>query len=91
MNNVASVQSRIQAFITLKFPRTKKLALNENTSLLQSGIIDSQGILEVVSFLEQAFAIQCSDDDLTPENFDSLSSLAAFVESNTSYFEAAVK
>jgi acyl carrier protein len=50
------------------------------TSLLDSGIIDSTGILELVSFLEREFGIQVQDEEIVPENFENVRSIAAFVE-----------
>jgi acyl carrier protein len=49
--------------------------------LLESGVIDSLGVLELVAFLQQEFGIAISDDDLTPENFKSIECMAQFVES----------
>jgi acyl carrier protein len=51
----------------------------DSASLLGEGIIDSMGIIELVSFVEQKFAIPVADEELLPENFDSVSSLSAFV------------
>ncbi|MGZ8197708.1 MAG: acyl carrier protein, partial [Burkholderiales bacterium] len=51
----------------------------DGVSLLDAGIIDSTGVMELVSFLEQEFGIQVDDQDLVPENLDSISALAAFV------------
>ena len=75
-----TVKSRITHFIFEKFPAARKRQLGENTSLLESGIVDSIGILEIVAFIEQTFAVTVSDDDLVPENFGSISGMAAFVE-----------
>ncbi len=49
-------------------------------SFLQSGIIDSTGMLELVAFLEQTYSLQITDDELVPENLDSLDNLCRFVE-----------
>ena len=48
-------------------------------SLLAKGIIDSTGVLELVAFLEESFAIQVADDELVPANFDSIDKLSNFV------------
>jgi acyl carrier protein len=52
---------------------------NEETSFLQSGIIDSTGILELVSFLEETYGITIQDEELIPENFDSLNNIDKFL------------
>jgi acyl carrier protein len=52
---------------------------NENTSFLESGIVDSTGMLEIISFLEERHGITVEDDELVPDNFDSLNQLDAFL------------
>lgn len=53
--------------------------LGEDDSLLQKGLIDSTGILEVVSFIEEKFGIGVEDDDLIPDNLDSIGAIAKYV------------
>jgi acyl carrier protein len=48
--------------------------------LLESGIIDSLGVLELVTFMQQEFSITANDEDLTPENFQNIECMARFVE-----------
>ncbi len=55
--------------------------LEKDTSFLNEGIIDSTGILELIMFLEEEFDIKIEDQDLTPENLDSLSNISAFIQS----------
>lgn len=52
----------------------------DDESFLGSGLIDSLGILQLVSFVEAQYGIQVADTDLTPDNFDSVARLAAYVE-----------
>jgi acyl carrier protein len=70
----------IRNFISGNFPAAKKRNLGDTDLLLQSGIIDSMGILDLVGHLETTFDISVDDDDLVPENFDSIVTIAAFVE-----------
>lgn len=51
----------------------------EDTSFLDSGIIDSTGILELVAFLEETYRIAVEDDELVPENFNSLAEISGFL------------
>jgi acyl carrier protein len=51
-----------------------------DASFLQNGIIDSTGVLELVAFLEETFAIKVEDTDLVPENLDSIAQVIAFVQ-----------
>ena len=54
--------------------------LGPDTSLIDSGIIDSTGVVEIVSFIEDTFDIELDDEDLVAENLDSISRLAKFVD-----------
>jgi acyl carrier protein len=73
--------SKIKNFLAQQFPMTKNVSNDE--PLLTSGLIDSLGILEVVSFVENEFLIVVSDEDLLPENFGSIHSLTNFVHEKT--------
>lgn len=54
-------------------------ALTDDVSFLENGIIDSTGVLELVSFIQETYAIQVQDDEIVPDHFDSLSKLSSFV------------
>ena len=58
--------------------------LTDNGSLLELGIIDSTGVLELVGFLEEKYAIQVEDADLTPDNLDSLDNLVNYMNNKKS-------
>jgi acyl carrier protein len=51
----------------------------DETSFLEEGIVDSQGVMELVLFVEDAFSIQVDDQEIIPDNFDSVSNLAAYI------------
>jgi acyl carrier protein len=53
--------------------------LSGNDSFIEKGIIDSTGVLEVVNFIESKFGITLNDDELTPENLDSISKIVRFI------------
>ena len=55
--------------------------LSNEGSLLDKGIIDSTGILELISFLEEEYAITIEDEEMIPENLDSVMNVMKFVES----------
>lgn len=80
MPELLTVESKIRNLIFEKFPLARKRQLDDRDSLLESGIVDSIGILEIVNFVEQNFALRVSDDDLVPENFASVAAIAAFVQ-----------
>jgi acyl carrier protein len=53
--------------------------LEVDTSLLDQGIIDSTGVLEVIGFIEETFGITVEDSELLPENLDSIQGIAQYV------------
>jgi len=55
-------------------------AFDGDTSLHESGILDSTGFLDVVAFIEEQFGVEISDDELDPENLGSLNRMASFIE-----------
>ncbi len=70
----------VHGFIVDNFLFGEGDQLKEDTSFLESGIIDSTGILELITFLEETYNIQIQDDELVPENLDSIISVAKFLE-----------
>jgi acyl carrier protein len=56
---------------------------SDKVSFLDSGIIDSTGVLELVTFIEETFNVVVEDDELLPENLDSVNNLANFVRRKT--------
>ncbi len=73
------LEPKIRTFITSNFYVAEPEKLGSEASLLDGGIVDSTGILEVVSFLETEFGIRVADDDMVPDNLDSIAKIAAFV------------
>jgi acyl carrier protein len=58
--------------------------LTDDASLIDSGVIDSLGIVKTISFLESTFGIKVREDELMPRNFETIDSIAAFVENKRS-------
>jgi len=56
-----------------------RVQYDDETSFLESGMVDSMGVMELVGFTNSAFGIQVEPMDITPENFDSVSRLAAYI------------
>lgn len=75
-----STEARIRGFILDQFPLARKRGIGHRDPLLGNGILDSLGILEVVAFVEREFEITVADEELVPESFESISSIARFVE-----------
>ena len=70
----------IRQFIVENFLFGEDGNLKQETSFLESGIIDSTGILELVSFLEEKFEISVADEELVPENLDSIANVVAYLQ-----------
>lgn len=56
---------------------------SDDASFLEEGIVDSQGVMELVSFIEEKFNVVVDDMDITPDNFDSVEKLAGYVRRKT--------
>lgn len=80
MMSVDTVNERVRAFLVEHFPLVRKRGLNDDESLFQNGLVDSLGVVEVVTFLEREFQITVTDEDLLPENFESIECIGDFVQ-----------
>jgi acyl carrier protein len=77
----ADIERHVRTFIEDNFLfREDRESLSDTESLLEAGLIDSTGILELVAFLEQKFQIRMADADIVPENLDSIKTIVAYVE-----------
>ena len=78
---MSDVNAKVRRFIEDNFLFREDLtALADNESLLDAGLIDSTGILELVAFLESEFQIRMADADIVPANLDSLGAIVAYVK-----------
>ena len=76
-----TIEADVRGFVTDNFLFGRKIkSLDGNDSLLEQGLIDSTGVLELVSFIENKFEIKVEDDDLVPDNLDTINRLIAFIE-----------
>ena len=69
------IGSEIRDFVVTNFLFGKGDGLGDDESLLDNGVIDSTGVLELVSYLQERFAIQIEDDEIVPANLDSIQNL----------------
>ncbi len=74
------IKTKIRSFIIENFLFGDDNGLKEDTSFLDEGIIDSTGVLELVTYLEEEFEIEVEDEELIPENLDSISNIAVYLE-----------
>lgn len=71
----------VRGFIADNFLfRAENEALGDDQSLLDSGIVDSTGVLEIIAFLEQTYEISIADSEIVPENLDSVGRIVDYVE-----------
>lgn len=54
--------------------------LNNDDSFLKTGILDSMGILELVSYLDEELSVKVEPDEMVPENLDSINNLLAYIK-----------
>lgn len=77
---MSDTREKVRAFVVTNFLFGQAGDLKDHTSFLEQGIIDSTGVLELVAFLEQTFALKVSDDELVPDNLDSIDLICAYLE-----------
>lgn len=75
------MEGEIRTFLAENFPLGEDPSdLRADASLLEAGIIDSTGVLELVGFIEETYGVRVEDEELLPENLDSIQSIVGFVE-----------
>ena len=75
-----NVNERVRQFVVENFYVPDPAEIQDDTSLVSSGVIDSTGMLEMIAFLEHEFAIRIADHEMTPANLESIARIGAFVE-----------
>ena len=73
------IEHQIQKFVVENFLYGNDQGLQHDESLLAKGVIDSTGVLELVAFLQEHFGITVEDEEIVPENLDSISNLVGYV------------
>jgi acyl carrier protein len=80
-----NIKQQIVEFITTNFLFDESSnALGEADSLLETGVIDSTGVLELVAFIEETYGIKIDDEEIVPENLDSIINIAAYISQKLS-------
>ncbi|HEX9912307.1 MAG TPA: acyl carrier protein [candidate division Zixibacteria bacterium] len=75
------IEEKVKSFIQDNFLLgDKKKVIKEDESFLKGGIIDSTGVLELVNFIEETYKIKVEDEELIPENLDSIKNLVAYIK-----------
>jgi acyl carrier protein len=73
------INQQVREFISSNFYVQDATALADDASLLEHGIIDSTGVLEVITFIEDTFGLTVEDKEMLPENLDSIERISSFV------------
>lgn len=71
--------SSIKNFIRTELIYDDEKDFDENTNLIERGIVDSMSLVRLISFLEENYEIQVQDEDIVPENFSSLNKISNFI------------
>jgi acyl carrier protein len=74
-----SIEQEVRKFIEGNFILDGNDPLQDEDSLLEKGIIDSTGVLELVAFLEETYHFKIEDEELIPENLDSIKNISQFI------------
>ncbi|MBI5891268.1 MAG: acyl carrier protein [Nitrosomonadales bacterium] len=73
------IKEQVREFVTSNFYVADPKMLTAETSLLGQGVIDSTGVLEIISFIGDTFGIKVEDSEMLPDNLDSIEKIAGFV------------
>ena len=77
---MSGIKDKVREFVVENFMFEEDENLKEDTSFLENGIIDSTGILELVTFLEETYEFAVEDDELIPENLDSIANIENYIK-----------
>jgi acyl carrier protein len=83
------IKQQIIDFITSNFLfDDAQVSLNEKESLLETGVIDSTGVLELIAFIEETYGIKIEDEEIIPENLDTILDITYFIKQKLSTVRA---
>ena len=81
MKTMTNNKELIRDFLMEKLARAKKIDhIDDQDNLIENGTIDSMGIMQLVAYLEGMFAVKVKDEDIVPENFESLDVITSYIE-----------
>lgn len=78
------IRADVRDFIKTNFIYSNTKTLDDDESLLGSGVVDSTGVLELIAFLEGKFHVKFADNELVADNFDSVAKIVSFIEKRLS-------
>lgn len=77
--NQEDIGKRVSQYISKNFLFDEQKSVEEDVSLLETGVLDSTGILELISYLETTFQLTFQDNELVADNFDSIAKIKSFI------------
>jgi acyl carrier protein len=80
----SDMKEKLRSFIMEYFVKDSGIELKESSSFLEEGIIDSTGIMELVAYIESTFGIRLEDEEIIPDNFDSIEKLMNYMHTKLS-------
>jgi acyl carrier protein len=79
-----TISHSTRQFILKTFPSSRRNSLKDTDPLLESGVIDSLGVLDLVAFIETEFNVKVDDEDLVPENFQNIALITSYIQNKQS-------
>jgi acyl carrier protein len=80
---MSSIRDQLREFVVKQFLFGEDNGMSDDASLLDQGVVDSTGVLELVTFLESKYGFKVADEELVPDNLDSIQNLERFVQRKT--------
>lgn len=74
------LNQELATFIEKNLIGDDKTTVNDATQLIEEGIVDSMGLMQIVAFIEERTGLRVSDDDVTPDNFETVAAIGALVD-----------
>jgi acyl carrier protein len=76
---IVLVREQVRDFVRTNFLFNSATPIDDDSSLMEQGIVDETGVLELVMFVEETYGIQVDEGDLIPENFDSIDRISSYI------------
>jgi acyl carrier protein len=80
VENMTELRDQVRAFVVRHFLFGEDNGMPDSASLLEQGVVDSTGVLELVTFLETSYGLKIADDELVPDNLDSIDRIVEFIQ-----------
>lgn len=81
MKKITNNRELIRQFLIEKIGRAKKINnIHDHDNLIESGIIDSLGIMQLVAYIEGTFRVKVRDEDIVPDNFESVEMISSYID-----------